>query len=1094
VFASIIEAARKYKVAFVLLPGDLYDRPLYASDKGGLSDVLNFIEALRAICPVFAIEGTPAHDARGCYGPLERAGLVLMRPGIAYSIDPMMYTIDDIKKHGAPSVLLFGIPEPTKEIYQANHPDIDAGKVNTAIETMIERIIVEQISPYRTLCPDTPMIGMFHGNVSDAADRTAETDVIMKASDIVIKTSVLEKAGLDRWALGHIHTPWESKKINAGYAGYPGIDRNPWNKTDFVPATNLGTIEGRNVIIERIPYGTPMRVKITKALDKYDPSIAYWLDTDNPADVVPSGHSWSRISYRDKTEVSRRVSSDVIEAATTLPELAKLFDPSLAESVELKLAEVVAKVERPVLAHRDISVSKVEITGSILWGGKTASINIDALQPGLTQLAGGNGSGKSSLAGWCSPYPCLVGKDTESGRISAIKDFFDQSESGIKKTIICNGETHEHLITIRGAHTKTPKTECYLTIDGKPALEKSTFDEMMAECERRYGSITDFVSTSFYCQPLQGKAESGLMTASMTTVRDLVLNIAGIDYTREKEYALAKVRELEKLINDEQISIDALAGEIPKKDEIGDKIENARCVLVAQESGKSKNEQTVKLAEAEYNAKKLAFDAAESNRRRATALDAKIATTKTEIAQYVTRISTLRQLIDDSGLYQAIIDNDAKAKTAYDFARVEWLEVEKRNNAAKAARETKRQRIAEIDQEIKRIENDTNNSYRQAVNAWQAEKSRADDIAAKNANIDREIEIIRKPCVQCGYIDPSVLVRIEKLEASRQAVPVVAERPVETTLDIPLGLVCEGLKLNSELEAPLVAEVFTLPSRGLDDAKLAEYRAKIDEASRAESTIASIESDSIPQREKTIAEAEAERAGIVLITIDIGGELAALASAKNALEADIQNIAHIRAEIASLEASLLDIDFRTKALDERRAVLDTQTMHLEDWRRIDGILSPSKLPAMELEVFLDTIDHEATECIKGYRNGRYLFKSVTQKEGKKDTVDKYDIQVHDCETGKSKSFLAYSVGEKSFLNDAYVKALVKVRRSRTKTSYSPIVLDESDSFIEIPSIPDYYATQRAYFAGQDAKVFVVSHSPDAQNYIQNQVAIETLLK
>jgi hypothetical protein len=100
--------------------------------------------------------------------------------------------------------------------------------------------------------------------------------------------------------------------------------------------------------------------------------------------------------------------------------------------------------------------------------------------------------------------------------------------------------------------------------------------------------------------------------------------------------------------------------------------------------------------------------------------------------------------------------------------------------------------------------------------------------------------------------------------------------------------------------------------------------------------------------------------------------------------------------------------------------------------------------------------------------------------------------VLDKETGNKRSFLKYSVGQKSFLNDAYCKALTRVRKSRMKTEYSPIILDESDSFVEIPMIPVFYEIQKAYYTTE--KVLVVSHSPDAGNSIQNKVEMDGLIK
>ena len=1099
IFSSIIKAAREQEVDFVLLPGDLYDRAIYNSDKGGMPDIIDFIQSLVEICPVAAIYGTRSHDYPGSYFPLQKVGLTILKPGKAYGYENKkimeMGIYDPLNQPIKPRCLLFGIPEPSKEVYQSKHAEISADKVNREILKAIDHIIIEEIAPMRAMHPNIPAIGMYHGPVTDANDLNAETNEAVKRSDIVVRTESLARAGLTRWALGHIHQPWESKKINSGYAGYAGIDRAPWGNLGFVPSINCVTVnDDQTTSIERIPYGTPMRVKITEPLSAYDPNIAYWL-TDSPFPIMEmvGANPWSRITCAEVSEISRRVDSSVIEAATTLPDMAKLFDPEITESRIEKIQEIERSVRRPVLAHRDVKVKSIEITGAKFWGGKTISINIEALPEGLNQLNGSNGSGKSSLAGFCTPYPGMIGKDTESGRASAIKDFFIESESGIKKTIEFNGELHEHLITIRGANTKTPKVECYLTINGKPKLEKGTFDDMAQECERIYGPISDYLATSFYVQPLQGKTESGLMTANMSTVRDLVLNIAGIDYTTEKDFALEKIRSLDKTISDEKISIEAIEKEIPIKDDVQLNIDSNKEELNKLQSQRLNCEASVGLSEALYNTKKIQFDRAEQDRKRKKDLKKKYMDNWEFRKESKKTAQSLKQTIENSDMFRAALESDSQVKNRFNEAQLEWSAVQERNRAIKNTFSEKVLRLATIDQEIKKLKDNAANEYQKALNEWQAMEYKIDAIESRNLARTREIESIKKPCPQCGYIDPDILTKISDLEKAIKNVPDRSGHPIPSDTKISPELLTERDRLKIEINVPLKLEEFDLPSSGLGDDKVKEYRSKIDEAISAEARVKSIEEEIIPQREAMIIELQKEISEIKIEDVSIYEESSALAIAKEALKNAEQSIANIKAEIETQVKLLADIDKRREAIIARRVENDNRSVDLEDWKYIDNMLSPSKMPAMELEVFLDSIDAEATRQILPYRNGIYIFKTITQKEGQKNTVDKFDIRVHDSETGLERSLLQYSVGEKSFMSDAYIKSLIKVRRLRTKTSYSPIILDEADSFIEIPSIPSFYEMQKNYYSNESIKVIIVSHSPDAANYLQNQIEIKELI-
>jgi hypothetical protein len=74
-----------------------------------------------------------------------------------------------------------------------------------------------------------------------------------------------------------------------------------------------------------------------------------------------------------------------------------------------------------------------------------------------------------------------------------------------------------------------------------------------------------------------------------------------------------------------------------------------------------------------------------------------------------------------------------------------------------------------------------------------------------------------------------------------------------------------------------------------------------------------------------------------------------------------------------------------------------------------------------------------------------------------------------------------------------VKALVMVRNNRQHRHYSPIISDEADGPIQPERVASYYEMQSAYYAGTEDRVLVVSHAPDAHNYVQNHVEVKELL-
>ena len=325
---AVYKAATENRVDFIALPGDLFDRPIVATDKGGYNNIRQIVKKWLSVCPVVAVEGTPSHDGKGCYSPLEDLVLTLLKPNLTHKYDREK-GVDKGSTGDGHDCLLFGIPELNKKTIQAKL-GLSAEQANAEAVKQLTQYVAEYIAPKRLQYKDIPAIVLMHGVVSDSAQINTD-DRIIKASDIVIHTEDLEIAQIDRWSLGHLHKPWESAKICAGYAGSSSLT---WGETDFIPAMNMITIEpGYKAKIDRIPYGTPTRKKIFKPLKEYDPQIAYWLYTDDQRAQKPTGHPLSKITYNEKRKETSRITKEQAANIKGLVDLFKMIDPDVTDSV-----------------------------------------------------------------------------------------------------------------------------------------------------------------------------------------------------------------------------------------------------------------------------------------------------------------------------------------------------------------------------------------------------------------------------------------------------------------------------------------------------------------------------------------------------------------------------------------------------------------------------------------------------------------------------------------------------------------------------------------------------------------------------------------
>jgi hypothetical protein len=1062
IFPAILRAARENKVDFCVFPGDVHNKNFYLSKE--YNECMDFFTELMAICPCAGVSGTLGHETPAMYGTLEKLGFVLMRPGRVYGLTSR--GIEWLEQHLdlSPRAILFGLPEliPSRiqqELGYPTHADY----------------LREYVAPMRLQFESLPAILAIHGTISDYSKEN-EIDPKKRNAKVFTRTEDIEDAGITRTEAGHIHTPTEFRNTCGGYAGSWGED---WGCLGFVPAMNLVEIERKRLeedttdilvpSITRIKYGTPERRKITAPLPVYSPDVAYWLHaTDSTIETV-GGHPWGRVTHEPQRIESRRITSEQAEGAT-LPELFRLNDPT----VDAKTLELVKELDKAAghvpKAARSVSVDRVEIDGCIFWQGRSIAVDLASLPAGLTQIQGANGEGKSSLAAFCTPYPVVVGKDTKSGRPSAIKDFFTESNSKIEKRLTVNGQEHYHRIDIRGANTQSPKVECTLNVNGIHQLDRGTFDEMMAKCEELYGSYVDYLLTTFYVQPLQGKTGSSLMSATMTDIRDLVQAIAGIDREREHRTALDRVAENEGKLAEREAWLKGAEAFAVDVVELGTK----RDTLFGQMQGQ-------KILEGEIvdtgKAQRAAVDALIEQQKANEKEKARKETDRDKIEQLTDSLTCIKFDIELKQNAAAQLPANQSALDADDARIVRMNQRQEKINRDDAIQNeyirlsneyTQKLEAAKLD--IKKANNLADNNYRSLLSVYTTNKAAYETIISHSD----------KPCEHCGeipYADAAT-----KLDRARTLLAALVEPIKPEPQPIPESIPGE----------PTIPTFDPAPLEEPSTINRAELQAAITAGIQAQASIA--------EKQKQLAALSDEIATLSAATYTISETIDAEVTAATAtLETLRTKRANTQAAIAALEAQIKALAdqieqarAREAEIKTTRELIITLTDTLGRWKYIAVQLSPKKIPAMELDLVAGTIDEQATRNLAPYHDGAYSFTTQTQRMGKKDVVDAFDIPVHDNSTGIEKSFLAFSPGQKTFLNDAYVKALVRIRNQRAHITYSPIVSDEADSAVDLVSIPTFYAMQEAFYS--DERVLVISHTPDAGNYISNQIKIKELIR
>jgi hypothetical protein len=834
-----------------------------------------------------------------------------------------------------------------------------------------------------------------------------------------------------------------------------------WGERNFVPSFELlemidtsdDPIFPVTYTLGHFPYGTPMRKKVlgygTLNKGMFKPDVAYWIETDNIKELVIEDelHPWSKITQLKTETQTRRVTAEEAEAAKTLWDLFLLFDPETPKNWKEKVDRIQETTQTEQHGEKAVRMTYLKVEGCSFFNEQTIEFDLASLPETLTAIIGENGDGKSSLLSFCSPYPVVIGKDTKSGRQSAIKDFFPQGGM-IEKRFSVDGKEHKHVITVKS------KTECYADINGVPQLERATFDNLMEWSEKEYGPFEDYRITTFYEQPQQSRNnQSGLMSASRTEARGVVMNIAGIDREKEKRYALDRADETKKEVDRLIASIETAETFIEDPEEIRKRIDQTAELIV--EAEKEEGFIREKLTGLE---KKL--EEAVKRERQSEEIQKRIEDKQTQSATLKKKIFDLEKESHALKTANAFL-GDNKAKIKEDDEAIDFNREQDKKEAAFRLEQYERQK-----------------AYHNAVNRFSEAKRKADSL---ELDIKHAEEIINRlvPCEFCGKLPSSA----EEQKTAQEAKINQAKEELRgiTIPEEPGPFIIEEKDFPLRPVLPNREEILTMIA-GAEQAQK-----KIDEngilMSEAAKQINKLEEEILKLNKD---EEQLPATGQSKVWQQ------AVEDKRNELSDTHRKKATLEEQLRAAEEHLKESEEQQENLKADRETLTAITADAEDWRQISRMLNPDKVPAMELELVLDAIDSQATENIEPFLDGRYSYQTRTQDEN---GVDRFDILIHDNETGKDFSMFFVNPGNKAFYSDCYVKALIDQRNRKMKRSYSPIISDEQDAPISPERVSMYYDIQRTYFENREETVLVVTQKKEvALAYIQSHVHVKELMR
>jgi len=1083
----IIDTVKTGKPDFVCIAGDLTDVAFYNSENSRFPELINFLQTLLNHTKVVMIPGTKSHDVPGSYAIYQNMGCAVLDPQ-----NPQI--IND--------VLFIGLPEIDKTQIMAKKK-FNPTEAIVYINSVVNRYITDYWTPIRELHKDKPCIFLGHGVFVDDINKPG---IVALNSDHVIDNNILKEIKADRYIFGHIHQDSESKILNGGYVGFMGYDRDPWGSAGFRPGFNLTEIDFYTVHLTktiRIHYPVIRKEKIKIKFDElskiYNKISVEFVMCDVRIKLEISKSDLLKIDIQAlqekyKTEYnlhSCEIKPDIIREETTriTPEQAEKYhtvsdryclykdwDPEKLTENQLPIISKLQTLQDTVMKNtyhfekKVIELLSVTVHGSIFsetgQGKTTLYHNFENDLPGLWLIFGENGKCKSTFMGLTTPYPVFVGFQ------KFLKDIFILDDSYIEKNFRINGVRHQHKIFI-----KKNKVEYYWNVEKEDKFEvffKSTSQrDFMVKCEEIFGPIDTFISTCFFCQePHRNKYTSSLSGATPIELRDAYMNIVGISREEEKEFAKLKRDELksgiEKLESEKVMYNNFIADdETVKAEKL--KLQNEIKVLDSE----------IEKITAELSVKNDEFKTAEIENEINKKLELQILNLSETKINYENKIKSIDMKLSE---YAGIDIDEIKVKV-------------KKNDELKSELEAVREKWQKVNNANKEIQDDiecNRAAVRDCENKIFYFNNGIDKFNTSNKNLKREIELLTKPCFNCGKIDPdneraidgfnkTIINNKTNIENLKKEIQQYTELKTEHETHIKTEsaklqteklteLQTQGNNLKSQIASPetiesLKQKLENYKNIDLLNGQKTEYLKSIDETRLS---ISKINQQLNPFIEETY--------NIIKFELQILQNNKSLTEIQRSKKAGL---------IESIEKQLeKNTEYKNK-IKKVTVKLDENKIELSDWETIYTDMQASKYPAFELDLMAADIDARVNVKLAG----KFIIKTITQDIGTKgDVIDRFNILVYDPENGKEKPMLDFSVGERTWFDETISQVLREKRQELQNIIFTWSFSDEVDKAVQHNMIQDYYDIVKESL-GENHTRYVVSHNPVAENCIENKIDV-----
>ena len=1129
------------EVDLIAIAGDLYQAAIHNTENTRFPEFVAAIQRLANVAPVVLIYGTPSHDIKGSLEVLEQLdttyGVTILRPGVEYFLTrettkPCVFDDDICVEYGLEDarvdLLIFGIPEPSKDWLLAGQPAMGKDESDAAMREGMQKLLLG-LAAQRKQHSDIPCLVLYHGQIRGATMDNGE--VIENA----LGRDDLAMIDADYYALGDIHKPQQIGDLPMYYPG--SIYPNNWGETH---QCGFNVVEIRDAIepmegeycgffaeVTRVPYPHPQQRKIeTNALDsppqpeELDGYRVWWeitvareeageINTDNMLAAMKGYGAVEGSKVTIKVKPTETVRAGQIAKATTLPEKVALYAENsgeeVAETVLLKANLLEAERDHEgSLASHHWRIKRLSLRGAIgIWKGigtDQVDIDLDDYDRGILALAEPNGKGKSTLIENMQPWPTLITRDGALSAHFRLKD----SHRDLYVVDELTGDEWRFLIQINGT-SKAGSCEYHVYRNDEPYGDsngrKEPYIRAIAEL---FGSFEMFLRSAFVSQrPTKGNPD--LADATKGERKQLFRELAGLDYLQvfadaAKERAKALSDELAtdagwiEATKAQVAGLPAMRSQLEEKRAEADEAQK-RCDSTEQSSREVRTEYDLLTEKVQHN--KTIRRQKEEAEERSVALDRERQTLLSG-REALEAATNGREDAEENIRFWQELDDERKAleKTKQEKLDARIAKGEEYN----AQRETYDSQRAELE-EAKRVAEshvaDLAVRRQQAINA----------IELLGQNLDRERH---DTCPECKARLPWADGEDEQREKWKEQLDENQKAVWEIDKDIPEGqdAVESAAKALSALVPPeqpkfdRITEDERLQRIAKDQAyyKVDEAREIVEKAKEA-----AVRIESIDQRLEVL-KAEGYDLGVTIgqLTAQIDDTLQQkhqelgdrLEQLRNDLVAAREQLAAVRTEVGSIEKQIATLEEQQAELKKRETDVAHKKQDADEWTYLQRACGPDGIQALELDALAPSISDVANVILQSAYGSRFAIDFQTTKmsaDGKKQLED-FLIQIHDSEHGTEQELSTLSGGEAVWIKRAIVDAFGIVRDRNTGMRFLTTFADEADGALDPEARENYFRMlQTAHEQSGRAHTLVITHSTEVQELITQRLEMDGLV-